>query len=88
MSSPMTLRCRACGWSWGPVGVRPAVPGGPAQLFLACSACAKPQSRTVEPGHDPASLTCTACGAGALRPLNRCPGCDSDSLSWGPFMPM
>ncbi len=87
MSSPMTLTCRSCRWSWGPVGVRPFVPDGPQQLFLVCGSCARPQARTLEPSAERDSLSCSACGAPELRPLSHCPRCDAQDLSWGPFMP-
>jgi hypothetical protein len=86
MSSPMMVRCPGCGWSWGPVGVRPYSPDGPRQLFLVCGACARPQARIVAPEVDHAELPCDACGAGSLRPLSHCPRCGDASLAWGPMM--
>lgn len=86
MSSPMTLRCRGCGWSWGPVGVQPVVPGGAQQVFVVCGGCGRPQARTLEPAVALAALGCVACDSTDLRPLDRCPSCDGTGPSWEPFM--
>jgi hypothetical protein len=87
MSSTMTLTCHRCRWSWGPVGVRPASPQGPSQAFLIYEACGQAQARTLAAGASPAALPCARCDTPGLRVLTRCPRCDSDGMSWGPFMP-
>jgi hypothetical protein len=83
MSTAMTLSCRACAWSWGPVGVLPFFPGGPDQRFLRCAACDTPQARVLAPGQRVEALACAACGAVALVPLAHCPRCGG-GVDWGP----
>ncbi len=86
MSTPSILRCRRCGWSWGPVGVLPVVPGGPQQLFLRCTSCHRPQVQRVEPDADRDALRCSACREQSLVPLADCPSCGEQDLSWGPLI--
>lgn len=83
MSTPMTLRCHACAWSWGPVGVLPFFPGGPDQRFLVCAVCDEPQAHVLAPGEEVEALACTVCGVPALMPLACCPRCGG-SVDWGP----
>lgn len=81
MSLPQTLRCRACGWSWGPVGVRPWSPDPPQQVFLLCLDCRAPQSQLRMPGEP---LRCGHCGSARVEPLRRCARCDAPDPAWGP----
>ena len=82
MSTPMTFRCPACGFSFGPVGVIPFVPDAPEQqLFLFCTSCKAPQVRM---GHSALEMACNKCGEESLVGLVKCPGCDGDKADWMP----
>jgi len=82
MSTPMTYRCPACGYSFGPVGVLPYVPDAPEhQLFLYCQSCHTPQARM---GQTAVGMACSKCGEQALMGLVKCPGCGGDKADWGP----
>jgi hypothetical protein len=83
----MILRCRRCRWSWGPIGVRPWLPGGPEQLFLLCEGCGAPQALLLDPGAPGSSPRCGPCGSDRLVPLTRCPACGADEPRWGPLGP-
>ncbi len=76
-----TFFCGSCGYTWGPVGVKPYVADAPEhQLFLVCGGCRTPQAHTTALA--PADLDCVACGAARLGNLDACPGCASAEARW------
>jgi hypothetical protein len=79
MGATQTLHCRACRYSWGPVGVRPWVPDQPYQAFLLCLDCRRPQSQVLSNGE---RARCMHCSSERVESLSRCPACDAPAVSW------
>lgn len=80
MTLVQSYRCRACGFGFGPIGVRLYVPAQP-QVFRYCRDCSRGQALIVRDPSQP--LECVHCKSTRLEDVQgQCPLCASSDVGW------